>query len=57
MWRVGAVRVRVGPERVTLFVAQAPGGDHDIGLELYAANERKGLLEAVLDRRVELLPS
>jgi hypothetical protein len=29
----------------------------DIALELYAANERKDLLEAVLGRRVELMPA
>ena len=32
-------------------------GNADIGLELYAANERKALLERVTGRRVELLPA
>ena len=51
--RVRGVRRRSSPKRVVVLAEAAPGAD--IGLELYAANERKSLLEAVIDRRVELL--
>jgi exopolyphosphatase/guanosine-5'-triphosphate,3'-diphosphate pyrophosphatase len=51
--RVRAVRAEIGPERVVLLVEAEPGVDID--LELYAANERKELLEQVLGRPVDLL--
>lgn len=54
--RVAAVRTRVDARRVTIVVVPAAGTDRDLSLELYAANERKGLLEAQLERRVDLLP-
>jgi exopolyphosphatase/guanosine-5'-triphosphate,3'-diphosphate pyrophosphatase len=37
-----------------LVVTVRPASDADVGLELYAANERKGLLEQVLDRPVTI---
>ena len=52
--RVASVRAEVHPKRVVVFAVPEPGAD--IGLELYAANERKALLERVIDRRVELIP-
>ena len=55
--RVASVRADITPNRITVFVAADPAVGADIGLELYAANERKDLLEAVLDRRVELMPA
>lgn len=54
--RVRGIRVSVDPKRVTVFVTPDPGPERDVGLELYAANERKDLLERLLGRRVELLP-
>ena len=42
-------------KRVVVLVEPRPGAD--IGLELYVANERKDLLERVIDRRVELIPA
>ncbi len=49
------VAVRAHPERRTLVVeAQARPGV-DISLELYTANERRDLLEQVLDRRVRVV--
>ena len=51
--RVGARR---GPGRSGSSCSPRRGPGADIGLELYAANERKDLLERVLGRRVELLP-
>jgi exopolyphosphatase/guanosine-5'-triphosphate,3'-diphosphate pyrophosphatase len=51
---VHAVRAEVQPKRIVVFAIPEPGAD--IGLELYAANERKDLLERVTGRRVELLP-
>jgi exopolyphosphatase/guanosine-5'-triphosphate,3'-diphosphate pyrophosphatase len=51
--RVVGVRVDVQPKRVVLFVRSARGAD--TSLELYAANERKELLEAVVGRRAEIL--
>jgi hypothetical protein len=48
------VRAEVQAKRIVLFAVPAPGAD--VGLELYAANERKDLLEEVTGRRVELLP-
>lgn len=51
---VESVRAEVQPKRIVLFATPAPGAE--IGLELYAANERKDLLERVTGRRVELLP-
>ena len=52
--RVPGVRVELGDQRVTIEVGHDGA---DIALELYAANERKDLLEQVLDRRVELMPA
>ena len=52
--RVAAVRVEVRPAKVVVHVMPNAA---DIALELYAANERKDLLEEVLDRRVELMPA
>jgi exopolyphosphatase/guanosine-5'-triphosphate,3'-diphosphate pyrophosphatase len=51
---VESVRADVHPRRVVIFARPRDGAD--IGLELYAANERKGLLERVTNRRIELLP-
>jgi exopolyphosphatase/guanosine-5'-triphosphate,3'-diphosphate pyrophosphatase len=51
---VQSVRAEVQPRRVVVFATPRPGAD--VGVELYAANERKDLLESVLGRRVELLP-
>ena len=51
---VRGLEVELRPKRAVVFVEAAP--DADIGLELYAANERKDLLEAVTGLRVELLP-
>ena len=50
--RVRGLRADIHAKRVVVLVEAAP--DADIGLELYAANERKALLEQVIDRRVEL---
>ena len=50
---VRGVRAEIQTKRVVVLADAAP--DADISLELYAANERKSLLEAVIDRRVELL--
>ncbi len=52
--RVAGVRVELGDDRVVVEIR--PNGA-DVALELYAANERKDLLEEVLDRRVELIPA
>ncbi|MGH9134485.1 MAG: Ppx/GppA phosphatase family protein [Ilumatobacteraceae bacterium] len=52
--RVAGIRVDVRERRVVVHVTPNAA---DIALELYAANERKDLLEAVLDRRVELMPA
>jgi exopolyphosphatase / guanosine-5'-triphosphate,3'-diphosphate pyrophosphatase len=52
--RVSGLRVEIRNTRVTVEVQ--PNGA-DIALELYAANERKDLLEEVLGRRVELMPA
>ena len=41
--------------RRTLLVEAEPAPGADISLELYTANERRGLLEAVLDRRVSVV--
>ena len=49
-----SVRAEVHPKRVVVLADAEPGAD--IGLELYAANERKALLERVLDRRVDADP-
>jgi exopolyphosphatase/guanosine-5'-triphosphate,3'-diphosphate pyrophosphatase len=51
---VESVRAEIQSRRIVLFAAARPGAD--ISLELYAANERKALLERVTGRRVELLP-
>lgn len=53
--RVHGVRAEIGPQRVTIIVQPAPGSDHDVSLELYAADERKDLLVTVLARAVELV--
>ena len=52
--RVAGVRVEVRDRKVVVYVMANAA---DISLELYAANERKDLLEAVLGRRVELMPA
>jgi exopolyphosphatase/guanosine-5'-triphosphate,3'-diphosphate pyrophosphatase len=52
--RVAGVRVDIRPAKVVIHVVPAAA---DIALELYAANERKDLLEDVLGRRVELMPA
>ena len=52
--RVSGLKVELRPKRAVVLVEAEPGAD--IGLELYAANERKELLEQVLDVRVDLLP-
>jgi exopolyphosphatase/guanosine-5'-triphosphate,3'-diphosphate pyrophosphatase len=52
--RVAGVRVDI---RATKVVVHVMPNAADIALELYAANERKDLLEEVLDRRVELMPA
>ena len=46
------LRADIHAKRVVVLAEAAP--DADIGLELYAANERKALLEQVIDLRVEL---
>lgn len=51
---VESVRAEIQPRRIVVLATPLPGAD--IGLELYAANERKDLLERVTGRRVELLP-
>ncbi len=43
--------------RRTLVVEVESAPDADISLELYTANERRELLEAVLDRRVSVVPA
>ncbi len=53
--RVATVRPEIQSKRVLVLATPRPGAD--ISLELYAANERKDLLESVLARRVELLPA
>jgi exopolyphosphatase/guanosine-5'-triphosphate,3'-diphosphate pyrophosphatase len=52
---VRAVRADVSPSRVLITVDARPGDGRDLSLELYAANERKDLLETVLGRPVELV--
>ncbi len=52
---VRGVQAEIQAKRVVVHTEAVPAAD--ISLELYAANERKSLLEAVLDRRVELLPA
>jgi exopolyphosphatase/guanosine-5'-triphosphate,3'-diphosphate pyrophosphatase len=54
---VERVTVEVGPKRIQISVVPAPATGGDVALELYAANERKELLEDVLGRRVELIPA
>jgi exopolyphosphatase/guanosine-5'-triphosphate,3'-diphosphate pyrophosphatase len=51
---IESVRAEVQARRIVVFATPRPGAD--ISLELYAANERKDLLERVTGRRVELLP-
>jgi exopolyphosphatase / guanosine-5'-triphosphate,3'-diphosphate pyrophosphatase len=52
--RVAGLRVEIRDSKIAVEVR--PNGA-DIALELYAANERKELLEDVLGTRVELLPA
>jgi exopolyphosphatase / guanosine-5'-triphosphate,3'-diphosphate pyrophosphatase len=52
--RVRGVRAELDTHRVVLHVESADGADTSV--ELYAASERKDLLELVLNRRVELTP-
>jgi exopolyphosphatase / guanosine-5'-triphosphate,3'-diphosphate pyrophosphatase len=51
--RVRSVAVHDRPPRLVIEVTAEPGVD--IGLELYAANERKQLLEEVFARRIEIV--
>lgn len=44
-------------ERDALVIEVVPTPGEDVSLELYAANERKALLERALDADVEILPS
>jgi hypothetical protein len=44
--------VKIGPEEISV-VAKPRGKKADISLNLYAANERKGLLSDVSKRRVK----
>ena len=54
--RVRSVRAEVGAKRIVVVADGGNGGvDGDISLELYAANERKGLLASVLERRVDVV--
>jgi exopolyphosphatase/guanosine-5'-triphosphate,3'-diphosphate pyrophosphatase len=48
--RVAGLQVTARGQRLT--IKTRPAGPADLELELYAANERKGLLEEVLDRTV-----
>ena len=50
--RVTDVRARVLGDRIEIGLVAAPGAD--IGLEVYAADERRGLLETVLGRSITL---
>jgi exopolyphosphatase / guanosine-5'-triphosphate,3'-diphosphate pyrophosphatase len=50
---VAALDVTMGPE-AALVSAHPATADHPLELELYTANERKALLEGVLDRPVEV---
>ncbi len=52
--RVARVDVELGPDAVTLRAQPDSHAGGDLSLELYAAAERKDLLEAVLQRRVEV---
>ena len=52
--RVARVDVELDPDTVTLRAVPAPHAGGDLDLELYAAGERKELLESVLGRRVEV---
>jgi exopolyphosphatase/guanosine-5'-triphosphate,3'-diphosphate pyrophosphatase len=51
---VESVRADVQARRIVVFASPREGAD--VSLELYAANERKDLLERVVGRRIELLP-
>jgi exopolyphosphatase / guanosine-5'-triphosphate,3'-diphosphate pyrophosphatase len=53
--RVQGVDAHVHRRTLVVEVEAAPGAD--ISLELYTANERRELLEAVLDRRVSVVPA
>jgi len=48
-------RLDVGVRGKRVVIGAVPQPDDDISLELFSADERKELLEAVLDRRVELV--
>jgi hypothetical protein len=50
---VKSVSVKVGAAELTI-VAKPRGKKNDISLNLYAANERKGLLSEVSNRKVKL---
>jgi exopolyphosphatase / guanosine-5'-triphosphate,3'-diphosphate pyrophosphatase len=52
--RVAGLRVEIRETKITVEVRP---NDADIALELYAANERKELLEDVVGKRVELFPA
>jgi exopolyphosphatase/guanosine-5'-triphosphate,3'-diphosphate pyrophosphatase len=51
--RVASLSAHDRPPRLVIEVTPEP--DTDIALELYAANERKQLLEDVFDRRVDIV--
>jgi exopolyphosphatase/guanosine-5'-triphosphate,3'-diphosphate pyrophosphatase len=51
--RVVSLSAQDAPPRLIIAVAPEPGTD--IALELYAANERKQLLEDVFDRRIDIV--
>jgi exopolyphosphatase/guanosine-5'-triphosphate,3'-diphosphate pyrophosphatase len=53
--RVTAVGVRLDGPGVVIEAAAAPGHDGDLGLELYAAGERRALLEDVLGQGVTVV--
>ncbi len=52
--RVARVDVELGDDAVTVRAVPGPEADGDLSLEVYAAAERKDLLEAVLQRPVEV---
>jgi hypothetical protein len=54
--RVKSASVKVGAEEITIS-ARSRGKKTDISLNLYAANERKGLLAEVTKRKVKITES
>lgn len=54
--RVKSASVKVGAEEITI-LAKSRGKKTDISLNLYAANERKGLLAEVTKRKVKITES